>query len=61
MTTNRDNWQPSHNLSPSAQARMPTIERMLSEGFTWTEIGRAVGWDAETARDNWLLRDEVAP
>ena len=32
-----------------AQGHIPTIERMLSEGATWGEIGKAIGWCPETA------------
>ncbi len=34
-----------------AQGHIPTVERMLSEGASWSEIGRAIGWDGDTARD----------
>jgi hypothetical protein len=32
------------------QGHIPTIERMLAEGKSWSEIGEAIGWCGETAR-----------
>lgn len=33
-----------------AQGHIPTVEAMLRDGCTWTEIGRAIGWDGMTAK-----------
>jgi hypothetical protein len=41
-----------------AQGHMPTIKRLLSEGKTWEEIGRVIGWEPKTA-ERWY-RDESA-
>lgn len=35
----------------AAQGHIPTIEKMLSDGSHWSEIGKTIGWDACTARD----------
>lgn len=34
-----------------AQGHTSTIERMLAEGRTWDEIGKAIGWHGPTAKD----------
>lgn len=33
-----------------AQGHLPTVAAMLRAGCTWTEIGRAIGWDDATAK-----------
>lgn len=43
-----------------AQGHLPTIEAMLREGCTWTEIGRAIRWDPDTARE-WYGRESATP
>jgi hypothetical protein len=42
------------------QGHIPTIEKMLEEGKTWEEIGRAIRWDPFTAQQHytWYLEDE---
>jgi hypothetical protein len=42
-----------------AQGHIPTIERMLAEGASWPEIGDAIGWCPDTARE-WFKRDQEA-
>ena len=32
------------------QGHMPTVEKMLEEGKSWDEIGRAIGWGSEAAQ-----------
>lgn len=39
------------------QGHVPTVERMLSEGKTWEEIGCAIGWCPKAAQD-WYERFE---
>lgn len=34
-----------------AQGHVPTIEKMLAEGASWEEIGKAISWDPATAKD----------
>lgn len=36
-----------------AQGHVPTIETMLSEGKTWKEIGKKIGWCPKTAQKYW--------
>lgn len=36
-----------------AQGHVPTIEAMLSEGKTWDEIGKKIGWCPKTAQKHW--------
>ena len=36
-----------------AQGHIPTIERMLAAGDSWNEIGKAIGWDPETAKQHY--------
>lgn len=31
------------------QGHLPTVKRMLAEGASWGDIGRAIGWDPQTA------------
>lgn len=33
------------------QGHLPTVERMLAEGATWDEIGKAIGWHGPTAKE----------
>ena len=40
-----------------AQGHLPTIERMLSEGRDWDEIGKAIGWCPDTAKAHYELVD----
>jgi hypothetical protein len=42
-----------------AQGHIPTIERMLAEGASWPEIGDAICWCPDTARE-WYERDQEA-
>ena len=35
-----------------AQGHLPTIDRMLSEGKSWEEIGREIHWCPKTA-EKW--------
>lgn len=30
-----------------AQGHLPTVERMIAEGASWDEIGRAIGWTGD--------------
>jgi hypothetical protein len=34
-----------------AQGHLPTIEKMLAEGASWDEIGKAIHWEPATAKD----------
>jgi hypothetical protein len=34
-----------------AQGHIPTVEKMLEEGSSWAEIGKAIGWDGDTAKE----------
>jgi hypothetical protein len=36
------------------QGHIPTIEKMLKEGATWEEIGKEIGWCAETAKEHYI-------
>lgn len=36
-----------------AQGKLPTIEKMLSDGASWDEIGKAIGWCPKTAQEHW--------
>lgn len=38
------------------QGHLPTVERMLADGASWLEIGKAIGWDGPTAQV-WYLRE----
>ena len=40
-----------------AQGHIPTIERMLGEGKSWDEIGSAIGWHSQTAKE-WYEKYE---
>lgn len=42
-----------------AQGHLPVIQRMLARGATWPEIGDAIGWCPDTARE-WYEREEEA-
>jgi hypothetical protein len=42
-----------------AQGHIPTIERMLTDGASWSAIGDAIGWCGDTARE-WYERDQEA-
>jgi hypothetical protein len=33
------------------QGHMPTVERMLGEGKSWDEIGKAIGWHGPTVAE----------
>jgi len=35
------------------QGHIPTIQAMLTQGKTWTEIGEAIGWLPGTAREHY--------
>ena len=35
------------------QGHIPTVEKMLKEGKSWGEIGKALNWDGETARQHY--------
>lgn len=44
------------------QGHIPTIERMLTEGADWQQIGKAIGWDPEAAERHYRLdQDRHAP
>lgn len=43
--------QPRFGLA--AQGHIPTIERLIGTGKTWEEIGAAIGWDAQTAKQHY--------
>lgn len=36
-----------------AQGHLPTIGRMLGQGKTWEEIGKAIGWCPDTAKEHY--------
>jgi len=36
-----------------AQGHIPTIEKMLSEGKSWEEIGKTIGWCHDTAKEHY--------
>jgi hypothetical protein len=40
------------------QGHIPTIERMLSEGKSWEDIGREINWCPKTAEKHyqWYLK-----
>jgi hypothetical protein len=42
-----------------AQGHLPTIERMLGEGATWDEIGKAIGWHGPTAERFYQMETEA--
>ena len=35
------------------QGHIPTIEKLLSEGKQWSEIGKAIGWCPTTAKEHY--------
>ena len=35
------------------QGHLPTIEKMLKNNATWEEIGKAINWDPETAKEHY--------
>ena len=35
---------------------MPTIKSMLADGKGWDEIGRAIGWCGDAAKDDYYRR-----
>ena len=37
-----------------AQGHLSTIEKMLAEGASWDEIGKAINWDPATAKDFYV-------
>ena len=39
-----------------AQGHMPRVMAMLEEGASWEQIGQAIGWDPDTARE-WFERE----
>lgn len=41
-----------------AQGHVPIVEKMLADGSSWDEIGRAIGWHGSTAKD-WYERFET--
>lgn len=46
------------------QGHIPTIERMLAEGASWGEIGKALGWHGPTAKEWYEAekdREEATP
>ena len=44
------------------QGHVPTIKKMLSEDKSWKEIGEAINWDPETAKQHWeWLKDIRIP
>lgn len=36
-----------------AQGHVPTIERMLSDGASWEQVGAAIGWHPATVKEHW--------
>jgi hypothetical protein len=40
------------------QGHLPTIEQMLKEGKSWEEIGQAIRWDPETAKQ-WYHDEQL--
>lgn len=36
-----------------AQGKIPTIEKMLAEQKSWDEIGIAIGWMPDTAKEHY--------
>lgn len=36
-----------------AQGHLPTIGKMLGQGKTWEEIGKAINWCPDTAREHY--------
>ncbi len=36
------------------QGHVPTVGKMLAEGKSWEEIGKAIGWCPKTAKQHWL-------
>ncbi len=49
---------PNLRIGLRQQGHIPTVERMLKDGATWTEIGKAIGWNGETAKD-WYERERL--
>ena len=43
-----------------AQGHFPIIEKMIAENRSWEEIGKAIGWDGNTAKEYWN-REANAP
>lgn len=41
-----------------AQGHISTIEEMLKADATWGEIGKAIGWNPDTAERHWGLHLE---
>jgi hypothetical protein len=39
------------------QGHIPTVERMLAEGKSWDDIGRAIGWHGPTVK-KWYEMDQ---
>lgn len=37
------------------QGHMPTVERMLKEGATWGEIGKAIGWVGKAVKESYRM------
>jgi len=42
-----------------SQGHLPTIETMLSDGASWGEIGKRIGWTPATAQE-WYEREEAS-
>ena len=40
-----------------AQGHLPTVERMLAEGKSWAEIGKAIGWNGDAAA-RWFAHEK---
>lgn len=43
-----------------AQGHIPTIAQMIGTGKTWQEIGTAIGWDPQTAKQHYDWHLEAA-
>lgn len=52
----------SVQIGLKAQGHIPTVEGMLDDYKSWDEIGKAIGWNPEAAKDWYIayLRRELA-
>lgn len=41
------------------QGHMPTVARMLGEGASWEEIGKAIGWQVAAAEKWWEMERQT--
>jgi FMN phosphatase YigB (HAD superfamily) len=42
------------NIGLEQQGHIPTVEKMLEDGMSWDEIGKAIGWHGPTA-NQWYI------